>query len=884
MTIAARPDAGAPPAPPRDVRLGGAWEAIRSPATAVVTTDVFDTLVWRTVPEPVDAFPLVAERLAAAGRLAADLEPDAFGRLRAQAEIKARGLRHHLGHAEVALEEIYALIPGWVFAWTSPAEAAATELEVEQELVVPDLDVVALLEAAQGLGKRVVAVSDTYFSAAQLRSLLAQPGLGRLRFDAVFTSSDHRVNKSGGLFEAALSGLGAEPAAVVHLGDNHEADVEIPGKLGIRCFHFERRPAAYARVADAERRFRRAAGSAREAVVASGLTGARSKVLSRPERAELPPGLRPFWDYGACVLGPVFTGFAEWIVTLATSGRTPKPLCLMREGTFLAELVRRAAASLGEDVDPVPFWVNRSILLRAAISEVSRGELDRLMSRRSPPTVEDLCRSLGVSIAEMPQYVSHAGTTLDDPILRQNIVGHLADTPDLRARILDGAHALRERIVAYTEREAGAGDEPLMVVDRGWGATIQAELARVLTLAGRPRWIRGAYLLTNVRAAPHVLAGTDFQGIEARGFLGEFGVPEGEIDVIMRSPELLEQICMPAHGSQLDLDQDLRPVLGENHLPVLQQVEADAVRKGIFTFQREWGRYRVALGPRLPALTEGRDQLRTVLLRSVAAPTPDEAGHFGRWHHDEGQGSGKTDLVSDPADVPRLRYMTPDQARRLPMTDVYWPFGLAGLVDEHAPDLMAAAAAGQIPWEALGAPLETGRFVVEASRAVDFHDWSRHTDTPARNRLGLSMVQGSLHAAHIEEVAFRPSDRPAVIRLDWIEVRCWTQGRNEPVVARLEGDAFARLGHANCFHVKPNLYLAHGSAPLLTLDVASITRGIVFRVDYEVAFAAFASPELFPAGGRFADLDHAERELARLEQSLSWRATAPLRAAKRRLR
>ena len=863
-----------------DRRLLELAGALKSSAVRVISTDVFDTLVWRQVPEPVDAFPIVGERLLDRGGLSPSLSPDAFARLRRIAEERARHNRHAAaGDTEVRLEEVYALLPDWVFG-PSPDRTAAleAELEVETELVVPDLDVVALLHAAQEAGKTIVAVSDTYLSEPQLRRLLTQPVLGEVAFDRVFTSSDHRTNKSGGLFEIVLRALGAEPGEVLHLGDNRQADVESPDELGIRGFHFERVPEPFGSVAAAERRFMPArADSTPAGALVSGLTASRSKVLSRIEAGTLPPGLRPYWDYGAVVLGPVFTGFAEWVQDHCARTGTRRVACLMREGAFLGQLLRNSNAYLGGSLDAFPAWVNRDLCLRASIVEGAPHEYELLLARRSALTVAEGCRLLGVSVSSLPDWAGHADTSLEDPVVRANVFEALSEG-SVRDDIVGRSRALRERLVAYVEHLC-AGDPRLTLVDLGWGASIQGLLIRLLEQAGEYRHLTGLYLVTHEGAANQVM-----RGAEVHGFLGDFGFPDELTELVMRSPELLEQICMPPHGTQLDLGADFEPVLAGNDLPRLQLAEADAVRKGILAYQREWARYQVVLPGRIPSLVAARPLLRPILLRSVVAPTGQEVAHFGGWHHDEGQGSGRTDEIADRASVERLRHMGAEQARQLPMQDLYWPFGLAAQVDEHWPALMAAAAAGQIEWDALDAPLETGAFKVRA-KGVDTGDAPAVSVVPTRNRHGLSAVTGSVRAPHVQELSIELSERPGIFRVDWIELRIHQQGSAAPLVVRFDTpEQLGRWQAANLFRVPPNVFIAHSGGGSVSIALAELTRRIVFRVDVECAFAAMTAPYLLPAGGRFRDLDEAAQNLANLESSQSWRLTAPLRAVKRRLR
>jgi hypothetical protein len=86
MTTAPIPLTSESAARPQDLRLLDAWDALASPSIKVISTDGFDTLVWRTVPEPVDAFPLIAERLRERGQLSPSLGSEAFGTLRRIAE------------------------------------------------------------------------------------------------------------------------------------------------------------------------------------------------------------------------------------------------------------------------------------------------------------------------------------------------------------------------------------------------------------------------------------------------------------------------------------------------------------------------------------------------------------------------------------------------------------------------------------------------------------------------------------------------------------------------------------------------------------------------------------------------------------------------------
>ena len=866
---------------PADFRLLALHDAIRSPGVKVVSTDVFDTLVWRQVPEPVDAFPLVAERLRTRGTLSDSLSNAAFAQLRRVAERRARIDRQaRMQQSEVRLEEIYERLPAWVLA-SAPIEAAIeAELEVEHGLLVPDLDVVSLLAHAKAAGKTVVAVSDIYFSEPQLRRLLDQPVLGEVHFDRIFTSSDHRIGKSGGLFEIALRALGREPGEVVHVGDNFEADVHYPTELGIAAFGFERRPEPFATVSAAEAPFMPdASDSVAEGSLVSGLTATRSKVLARTEAGAQPDALRPFWNYGATVLGPVFTGYAEWVHEHCRRREVTRVGCLMREGAFLTELLERANPYLDAELEAVPLWLNRDLCLRASVTQGTREELERLLVRRSAPTVQGLCTMLGVPLSSLPEWTSHAGTSLQDPVVRHNLIEALSGDERVRAAIVQRSRELRERVVAYVDDFCGGPEGDVVVADLGWGASIQSLLSEGLAKAGVPRRTVGLYLVTHEGAAEQVVT-----GIEAHGFLGEYGMPGVAVDAVVRSPELLEQICMPPFGSQVGLGAELEPELGPNGLPRLQLVEAEAVRRGILAYQREWSRYHTAMPGKLGRLDRAQRLLRPILVRSVTAPTAHEVATFASWRHDEGQGSDRTDPIVDPEQVERLRYMDPDQLRGLPMSDVYWPFASAALVDEHWPDLIRAAASGSVSWDAMGSELETGPFIVHG-RGVDVPESSRTQVVPKRNRFGLSAVTATVRAPFVQELILRPSTHAVVLRIDRIDVRAFAQGQEEPIERSFgPGEIASAFAVQDCSTLGANLFLSYEGTAAFVFPLSRLTQSVVFRVDVECAFSALPIAPVVHSGGRFRDLQHATAALGALEDSISWRITAPLRAAKRRLR
>jgi FMN phosphatase YigB (HAD superfamily) len=858
-----------------DARLAPAFSALDGDDIAVVSVDVFDTLLWRRVAEPENAFALVGARLAQRGMLADDVWPDVFAGLRAEAEERARAAQRAAGGGpEVTLAAIYEELPERVFAGAGRTAAVEHELEVERDLLVCDLDVLALIRAARERGKRVVAVSDTYFDEPQLRRLLDRPPLRPEEVDAVFASSAHGAGKGSGLWSLVLEALGCRPEQVLHVGDNHDADVRAAQALGVRPVFFERRPAAL------QRALRREAalpgGGPDPAQGDHGLSAVRAKTLHRAERETLPSELRPYWEYGAAALGPVLAGFAEWAQERGRAAGVSKLFCLMREGELLSGLINAAAPAAADPVRAQPIWLSRQVCARAAIVEGAHEELEALFVRRNLPTLREFCATLGLEPGELPTLSDRADARLDDAGLGDAVIDEIVYDAELRNRVVAASRELRRRVVRSVQEQVPAGERRIVLVDLGWGATVQGLLQKLLRADGVECEVAGLYLVTRDQAAERML-----DGLEIHGFLGSAGRPEPAVEAIMRSPEILEQVCMPDFGSQVDLSPSLEPVLAEVGEIAHRAPQRAAVQQGIAAFQREWVRYRSAREGALPLLSgaAARAQLRVMLFRAVAAPAPEEAAILAGWVHDENFGSEAFEsVVAGPA-AKAVRHSDPRTLVQIPMTDLYWPYGLAALHDEPLAASVAAASSGLVPWEAFGSELETGEFEVFPDIGWGFSAAGSWTVTPRRNRNGLSYVRAVVAGDFVKRVRLDPAQRPCVLRLDWIRLRCRVHDAPEPVTIDFEHPRdFARISLRGARWIGPKLLLVEGDDPQLVIAVEAAAGRPVYRVVVECAYAAL------PIARSQARERHARLKAWLRRMAKESPAGAPVRLARRMAR
>ena len=206
------------------------------------------------------------------------------------------------------------------------------------------------------------------------------------------------------------------------------------------------------------------------------------------------------------------------------------------------------------------------------------------------------------------------------------------------------------------------------------------------------------------------------------------------------------------------------------------------------------------------------------------------------------------------------------------MSDLYWPFGLAALEDEHLSEAIDAIAAGVVPAEAFYSTVEVGDPEIFFDNGYGISpDWRVRAEG-RRNRFGLSYARATLRGDEIRAVRIDPVQAPCLVRVDFVSFMCWIHGESEP--RRLVYDTHEQLSRFTMRELKPNgakFFLVTGYDPQLELDLrAELGGATAYEVLAEVGYAVTL---LDPRGEDAAQV----RELQR-------RADERSRAAKRMVR
>ena len=199
----------------------------------LVTFDVFDTLLTRTVAVPKDLFLAVGEEIRR--RSICPIDPKRFGMVRVEAEITSRQLAPG---GEPSLEEIYAIL-GSQLQWPVAMMSQVLRLELAAEETA--------LRAVPGMRERVrlirkdadrlVFLSDMYLPVAFIRSVLKREGFFQ-EGDEILVSSEFRKSKASGMLFHELRERIGLVKQWQHVGDNPHSDVAVPRRMGIVAEEF----------------------------------------------------------------------------------------------------------------------------------------------------------------------------------------------------------------------------------------------------------------------------------------------------------------------------------------------------------------------------------------------------------------------------------------------------------------------------------------------------------------------------------------------------------------------------------------------------------------------------------------------------------------------
>ena len=354
----------------------------------VVSFDIFDTLLKRSVFKPEDAFVLIQKKLEAEhSHQFNPLILSRFPELRAGFE---RQLRKELDDKNLLLDPvaikteeffIQDVYKKMLNAFGLDESLCTALTEVEQEIEFSVLAARSLgkiiYDYAIAKGKRVILVSDFIHDERFVAQALTNANYSG--YERLYVSSEVSLKKhSGNLFKHVLNDLNITPQQVIHIGDNSTGDFLKAIECGIyptkilstreRVNQIFKNRAFELPVLDTSFYLRSATNLYAEEYYDALLVNGDKLVTSAKEKREAfsTPG-----EFGFLAIGPVLYEFTKWVLDNALEQGCSKVLFFARDCSLPYQMAVKLVASVKRyaEIEPVYLAVSRKALTCLNVNE-----------------------------------------------------------------------------------------------------------------------------------------------------------------------------------------------------------------------------------------------------------------------------------------------------------------------------------------------------------------------------------------------------------------------------------------------------------------------------------------------------------------------------------
>lgn len=580
----------------------------------VLSLDCFDTLLWRHTATPRDIFCLMEDKpiFRSLGVTAAQRMSAAARAYRSQYITK--------GHHQIHISDIYAR-----FTALSPSQQLALaeeeiQTEIEWSYVFPP--VVALIRRAAQIGLKVIIVSDIYYSAEELRRILAAhlPADVLQSISMIFTSIDHQQAKSDGLFAVVQKKLNIPAQQILHIGDHATADYTAPKQCGMKAIHFLQFQESIHSFLNLQH-------------AVSGLATLALPENENKNRARLNPfrGVfsllqsaeqTPERVIGYQSFGPIMYGFAQFVLnelaTLRAAGKKPKVFFLLRDAYLLA---KACAAYAGEEVGKL---VRIRKFVTVAASFRSQADIDHYLSSIKPVHFNYwvIAEQLLLPVELTQKIIQYVHLTSQP----EKAFYETLHKPEVVALIIERSSAYRDRLRKYLQREMQVQPgETMVLVDTGYAGVTQEFLTRTFKDEMQID-ITGIYLI----------ASHEPDRPDCRAFFTSSWCEHG----------LLEQSCTYQEGAVVDYDEQGQPIFDELKLSAQQYAKVQALQEQVLAFIKDAKAYFSEVSVPLVAL---KNAAFAALHRQIYFPTGPEVAYFQSYQHDKDRGEDGKKTMFDLA-------------------------------------------------------------------------------------------------------------------------------------------------------------------------------------------------------------------------------------------
>ncbi|MEL6693127.1 MAG: hypothetical protein AAFQ12_08830 [Pseudomonadota bacterium] len=598
-------------------------------AAAIVTFDIFDTLVHRRCKAPVDVFEITRLRAIEGpfGIIAHDVIGD-FTQSRILAEAQAREARttNHGGEGEITFDEIYDRWQEQTQANDALTEWLKTcELETETAMLFAAPEGLRLFQDARAKGAKIAFLSDMYLPSEWLRDLLIRLGFDGADSCPLYVSGEVRLSKhSGALYDHVSQAEGwSLDENWLHFGDNQRSDIDKAKEAGLST-HF----VTWGYV---ENKLTQRDTSLQANTVAS-LIGA----LDLPQAEKYLPQ-DPLERVGYTIWGPMLFGFTCWIAAQLRQRDITRAVFVARDGWLPMQLFQTLQQHAGlETIETRYFYMSRKTGYLTGVRDWWPERAWQYMFGKTSKSAARCLSAAGLDANKYRGTLQAFGIDqIDHPLPERERYRVFEALNALYADVLRSSRDKRLAFEGYYKSTL-TGQDRIALIDIGWIGNIQRCFVHSMSDVTTRDKVEGFYIgLHENDIWPNVKLGMKMQGWLNSGVRYQehyHALPAGGV-------ELMEFILTADHGSTINLtheDGAIVPVLEEQGADELEhQRLALRAQKGLTKFFEDNLYLLDLLSPEMLSSADWADPF----LRLVTAPKDDEIELLAGISHSDSPGS-----------------------------------------------------------------------------------------------------------------------------------------------------------------------------------------------------------------------------------------------------
>lgn len=597
------------------------YEQIKLNDIKIVSFDIFDTIIFRTVEKPTDIF--LRMYYWKPDLFPDDIDAEIWKGSRIRAERFARKESMQCKNGEVTLESIYEKLPEEIYS--NREQLMECEILCEEKSCFVNEEIYECMGALHDAGIKIILISDMYLSSTQILRILRQNGFDEQIINGVYISSEYDISKrKRGLYEIALSDCKILPNELLHVGDNYYSDIGVPSQMEIYTYPYMMRSDAYYM-----HPFLYYEAKWFESPIGELLN---MRIIATQN--DYSGNEKKWYELGAMVLGPLFAYAAEWVLDEAEKHQIQTIRPFMREGEFLTALLQNAACHRETSFSIQPLYVSRFALFRANLERASKEDIEYLLKTYNM-TVGKALDILGITdlCTEYREYFEVNSINTKSMVGREDTVFEELVAFLIEEDILEEIH-IRNReysndFLKYLEQMEMMGSA--ITLDIGWRGSMQRMLQSFLENKNVYSQLKHMLLFYRSDSSESEFVWN------VKAYIGRYGSSEKYGRTYF--PRLMELFLLSTEGTTIGYRRE-----GEKVVPITQKISYSAeqiagakrLQEGILSFQKIYHKM-VVLKPYIRRISPMK--VARTIERLLTMPLSEEAELFKVMEYDQNFGA-----------------------------------------------------------------------------------------------------------------------------------------------------------------------------------------------------------------------------------------------------